>query len=341
MKHGARLASSTCLVASVVWCLAAFFYTALVISPAQAIRAAVTESRASRPSSGPVGATITVSGSGWSGEEGEQISFGYLTGSTCSSRADAQLGTIQSGSFSGWFSWPQGAPIGTYTVCALLEGAAMKTSTSTVWSESGPQISNSPTVLTAGKQATIMGSKYLPAGTAVQVSWQTVNGNTDFSIAPTTSDSHGSISTTCTVPTTTLPSHSSMIVASSGGGQSPPLSSSGTYTYHAPVNTPTWAPRLSPDPHPTQNTSPAAPVTMLSTPIATPSIGTTATAVSQNTGTSQMPTSNTTVKTGSTTATHRPIVCHAEIVQRWRVFFSVLKVNIGRHLNKNITKDIG
>jgi hypothetical protein len=307
MKHGARLASSTCLVASVVLCLAAFFYTALVSAPAHAIRAAVTGSIASRPSSGPVGATITVSGSGWSGEQGEQISFGYLTGSKCSSRADAQLGTIQGGSFSGWFSWLQGTPMGTYTVYALLEGAAMKTSTYTVLSESGPQISNSPTVLTAGKQATIRGSNYLPAGTAVQLSWQTVNGNTDFSIASTTSDSHGSISTTCTVPTTTLPSDSYMIVATSGGGQSPPLSSSGTYTYNAPVNTPTRAPRLSPDPHPTQNTSPAATVTMLSTSIATPSVGSTATAVSQNTGTSQTPTSNTTGNTGSTTVTPRHI----------------------------------
>ena len=182
MKHGARLASSTCLVASMVLCLAAFFYTAHVISPAHAIRAAVTGSIASSPSSGPVGAIITVSGSGWSSEEGTQISFGCMTGSKCSSRADALVGTIQGGSFSGWFSWPQGTPMGTYTVL----------------SESGPQISNSPTVHTAGKQATIRGSNYLPAGTAVQLSWQTVNGNTDFSIAPTTSDSHGSISTTFT-----------------------------------------------------------------------------------------------------------------------------------------------
>src|SRR3989441_2408916 len=313
MKHGARLASSTCLVTSMELCLAAFFYTAFVISPAQAMRAAVTGSIASSPSSGPVGATITVSGSGWSSEEGEQISFGYMTGSKCSSVADSQPGTIQSGSFSGWFSWPQGTPLGKYTACAILEGAAIKANTYTVLAESVPQISISPTVLTAGKQATITGSNYLPAGTAVQLSWQSVNGNTDFSIAPTTSDSHGSISTTFTVPTTTLPSASYMIVATGGGGQPPTLSSSVTLTYNAPVNTTTSAPSPSPDPNPSQNTSPAATATVLSTPIATPTIGTTATAVSQNTGTgqtpttSQTPTSNTTVNTGSTTATHRPI----------------------------------
>ncbi len=139
MKHGARRASSTCLVASMLWCLAAFFSTAYGISPAHAIRAAVTGSLASSPSSGPVGATITVSGSGWSSEEGEQISFGSMTDSTCSSRADAQPGRIQSGSFSGWFSWPQGTPLGTYTVCTIREGAAIQSNTSTVLSESGPQ----------------------------------------------------------------------------------------------------------------------------------------------------------------------------------------------------------
>ena len=308
MKHGARLPSRVCLVASVVLCLAAFFYTALVISPAHAIRAAVTGSIQSSPSSGPVGATITVSGSGWTGEDGTQISFGYMTGSKCSNVANSQVGTIQSGSFSGWFSWPQGTPLGTYTVCAILEGTTYKTNTYTVLSESVPQISISPTVLTAGKQATITGSNYLPAGTAVQLSWQTVNGSTaDFSIAPTISDSNGSISTTFTVPTSTLPSDSYMIVATGGGSQPPTLSSSVTFTYNAPVNTPTPAPRPSPDPNPTQNTSPATTATVLSTPLATPTIGSTASAVSQNTGTSQTPTSNTIVNTGSTTATYRPI----------------------------------
>src|SRR5260370_2192634 len=270
-KHGARRPSRVCLVASVVLCLAAFFYTALVISPAHAIRAAITGSIVSSPSSGPVGATITVSGSGWTGEDGTQISFGYLTGSKCSIVVNSQVGTIQSGSFSGWFNWPQGTPLGTYTVCAILEGTTYKTNSYTVLSESVPQISISPTVLTAGKQATITGSNYLPAGTAVQLSWQTVNGSTaDFSIAPTISDSNGSISTTFTVPTSTLPSDSYMIVATGCGSQPPTLSSSVTFTYNDPVNTPTPAPMLTPAPNPTQNTSLPPPPTLQSSPIATP-----------------------------------------------------------------------
>lgn len=313
MKHGARLAGSICLAASTVVCLAAFFYAAYVVSPAHAIRGVVTGSIESSPSSGPIGATIAVSGSGWSNEDGEQFSLGYMTGSNCSIVADSQVGTIQNGSFSGWFSWPQGTLLGTYTVCATLEGTKVKSNTYTVLSESVPQISISPTVLTAGTQATITGSNYLPAGTVVQVSWQTVNGSTDFSIPPAISDSNGSISTTFTVPTTTLPGATYMIVATAGGGQPPTLSSSVTFTYNAAVNTPTPAPSPSPDPNPTQNTSTAATATALSTPIATPTTGSTASAVSQNTATSQTPitsqtpTSNTTVNTGSTIAAIRSI----------------------------------
>jgi hypothetical protein len=308
MKHGARLATSVCLAASVMLCLAALFFTATrLVSPAHAIKGTLTESIGSSPSSGPVGATISVSGSGWPDPDGEQVSFGYMIASYCSIVLDSQGGTLQSGAFSGWFHWPGGTPLATYTVCADVGSTTVTANTYTVLSESAPQISISPTTLTAGNQATITGSNYFPAGTTVQLFWQAMNGTVDFGIDSTTSNSNGSISRTFTVPNTTLSSGTYMILASVGGSQPPTLSSSVTFTYNATTPGPSPTPSPGPDPTPTKNPSPTA-TSVHSTPVATSTIGSTTPAVTQNTGTGQTPTSNTTGNgnTGNTTATDQP-----------------------------------
>jgi len=119
MKLGARFTRVVLIVASIMSCLAVLLFSALhFILPAHASRAIVKASVTSSPSSGPVGTTITVSGSGWTEPDGTQVSFGYMTNSSCLTVTDSQTGTLTGGNFSGWFHWPQGTPLGTYPVCA-------------------------------------------------------------------------------------------------------------------------------------------------------------------------------------------------------------------------------
>ncbi len=303
MKHGARLTSSICLAVSVMLCLAALLYTTVrFVSPADAKRGRIVGSVESSSSSGPVGAIITVSGAGWPQADGTQVPFGYMIADNCSIVADSQVGTLSGGSFSGWFRWPVGTALTTYTVCAVIgTETAPANTTYTVLSVSAPQVSIFPTTLTAGTQATITGSNYFPAGTTVQLSWQSMSGSVDFSINPATSNSNGSISRTFTVPTTTLASGSYTIVAVVEGGHPPTLSSSATFTYNAPTPKPSPTPSPRPDPTPTQNLSPTATATVGTTPITTPTGDSATPAVTQNTG--QAPTTNT---TGGTLATNQP-----------------------------------
>jgi hypothetical protein len=304
MKHGTRLASSVCLATSVVLCLTALFYSsAHAISPAHATRETVTGSIVSSPSSGPVGATNAIRGSGWPDPDGEQVSFGYMIASYCSTVPDSQAGTLHGGSFSGWLRWPNGTPLGIYTVCATLGSTTAPANTYKVLSGSAPQVSISPSILTAGTQATVTGSNYYPAGTSVQLFWETLNGSVNIGITPAISNSNGLISRTFVVPTTTLASGSYKIVAIVGGGQPPTLSSSTTFTYNAPVPAPSPTPSPRPDPTPTQQLSPTATATAVASPIITPTIGSTATTGSPNTNTGQTPTSSTTT---NTTTTNQP-----------------------------------
>jgi serine/threonine protein kinase len=253
LKHGAKLANSICLAISVVLCLTALFYSsAHAISPAHAARETVTGSIVSSPSSGPVGATITVSGSSWPEPDGEQVSFGYIiAGYNCLIVSDSQAGTFHGGSFSGWFRWPNGIPLGTYTVCATFGSTTGTANTYTLLSTSAPQVFISPTILTAGKSATITGSNYFPAGTTVQLSWETMNGSVVVVINPAISNANGAISRTFVVPTTIRSGGSNKIVAEVGGGQPPTLSSSVTFTYNAPALNSSPTPNPASDPTPT------------------------------------------------------------------------------------------
>lgn len=293
MKHGTRLASVVCLATSMVLCATTLFY-----SSAHAARETITGSVVSSPSSGPVGATIAISGSGLSDPDGEQVTFGYMIASYCSTVPDSQAGTLHGGSFSGWLRWPSGTPLGTYTICATFGATTATANNYTVLSESAPQVSISPSILTAGTQATIAGSNYFPAGTTVQLFWETVNGSVQSGLSSTISNSNGSISRTFVVPAMSLASGSYKIVALVGGGQPPTLSSSATFTYNAPAPTPTPTPSPtpspSPDPTPTQHVSLTATATPAATPITTPTIGSTQTTGLPNTNTGQTPPSSTT-----------------------------------------------
>jgi len=154
-----------------------------------------------------------------------------------------------------------------------------------------PQISITPTTLTAGQQATITGANFFPAGTAVQLFWETAKG---------------SILRTFIVPATALPGVSYIIEAVVGGSQPPVLSASAPFTYTTPAHnlTPT------PSPVPSRTSTPTLSPTAAATKGTTPTVGSTAPAATQNPTTSQTPvlntTSNDSSNTGGTTPLNQP-----------------------------------
>jgi hypothetical protein len=287
MKHGARFTRSIPIVAAMLLSLAALFLTATPTTARGDVSANVTSS----PSSGPVGTTITVSGLGWIMPDGTQVSFGYMdVESYCLIVPDSQAGTLSGGFFSGWFHWPKGTLLSTYTVCANVGGTTAQANTFSVLSASAPQISITPTTLTTGQQATITGANFFPAGTAVQLFWETAKGSIDFSITPVTSNNNGSISRTFTVPATALPGGSYMIEAVVGGSQPPALSASAPFTYTTPAQNPT----PTPSPVPSRASTPTLSPTAAATKSTTPTVGSTTPAATQNPTTSQTPVLNTT-----------------------------------------------
>src|SRR5260221_1741657 len=290
MKLGARFTRVVLIVASIMSCLAVLLFSALhFILPAHASRAIVKASVTSSPSSGPVGTTITVSGSGWTEPDGTQVFIGYMTNSSCLTVTDSQTGTLTGGNFSGWFHWPQGTPLGTYPVCADDGTTTGIDNSFTLLSESAAQIYISPTILTKGQQATITGSNFFPAGTTVQLFWETANGKVDFELNPAVSNNNGNIVRTFTVPATTLPGGSYMLKAIVGGGQPPTLRASATCTYKAPVHRPTAIPR--PPPAPNRPLPPQPSPTAAATPTLTTTASPTAPAATQTSNTGQTPTS--------------------------------------------------
>ncbi len=341
MKHGTRLASSVCLAIGVVLCLTTLFYSSThAISPAHATRV-ITGSVVSSPSSGPVGVTIAISGSGLPDPDGEQVSFGYMIAFYCSIVPDSHAGTLLGGSFSGWLRWPNGTPLGIYTVCATFGSTTAPASTYTVLSGSAPQVSISPSILTVGTQATVTGSNYYPAGTTVQLSWETVNGGVNFGISPAISTSNGSISRTFVVPTTSLASGSYKIVAVVGGGQPPTLSSSATFTYNAPVPAPSPTSSPGPDPTPTRQLSPTATATVVASPIVTPTIGSTPSTGSPNTNTGQTPTSSTTTTSNQPTSILLIVGGTGFLVLLTAILIIVLLIRRKKARSKRMMREVG
>jgi hypothetical protein len=286
MKYGARLVSSVCLATSVVFCFSVMFYSTVhFVTRVHAQRVSTTGSISSSPSSGPVAATISVSGSGWSHEpDSEQVSLGYMIATYCTIVSDAQAGTFKKGSFSGSLHLPNNTPLGTYSICATFGNTTAVANTYTVLTESSPQIKFSLAMQAGVQQATITGSNYFPADT----------------ITPAVSNNNGLISRTFIVPPT-IASGSYKIVANVA--QQPTLSSSVAFTYNALTPTPTPSPTPPPasDPTPTQHLSPTAATTAVATPILTPTIAATALVSSQNTNTGQTPTSGSNTSNNSST----------------------------------------
>lgn len=299
MKYGAKLANSVCLATSVVFCFSVLFYsTKHFVTAAHGERASITGSVSSSPVSGPAGAKISVSGSSWSEPDGEQVFLGYMIASSCFIVSNAQTGTFKSGSFSGWLRLPTGTSPGTYSICATFGNTTAVANTYTVLTESSPQINISFSIQAGEQQATISGSNFWPAGTTVNLFWETTNDKVIFTIKPAVSNSSGLISRTFIVPTT-ITSGSYKIVANVGG-QQPTLSSSVAFTYKALIPTPTPIPTPSPNPVPALNPipkqllTPTTVPTEVATAISTPTLGTTALVGSQNTHTNQTPSSSTT-----------------------------------------------
>ena len=149
------------VVGVVAFCVAALSF--LAFHPAPHTSAAgpsrhITATVSSSPSAGPVGTTISVSGSDWNEADGTPVSFGYEAGSTCSIVTDAQNGSITGGSFSGWFRWPSGTPLGTYQVCAVIENTMAVAGSFSLLSSSPPAVAISPSTLAPGTRATITAS---------------------------------------------------------------------------------------------------------------------------------------------------------------------------------------
>lgn len=294
------------------------FAASALIARADAGSVSISGSISSSPSSGPAGATIAVSGSGWTGQtDGTSVYFGYLVGTTCSIVTDSQTGTFSSGSFQGWFRWPQSTPTGTYTTCAIIGSLSVTAGTFTVLSATAPQVTISPTTLVENQQATINASNYYPAGSNVTFYWANSSNSVNNSLGIVASSSTGSATLNITVPVTTLASGQYMIEAVAGGGQSglpPTLFSSVNITYTAPVITPSPtptvkpspSPSLSPTPAPTQNPTVTATAGVTSTPTAsvTPTTAPTQTKTGAKTPTpvtsGTTPTTNTTTGSGTT-----------------------------------------
>lgn len=259
----------------------AFHATPLAFAAGPSLRM-ITGSISSSPSAGPVGTVITVSGSGWGGTNGTPVSFGYEGNSGCILVSDSQNGSLNNGSFSGWFRWPSGTSLDTFHVCAMFGNVMEVAGSFSVLSSSPPGVSIYPSTLAPNTHATITASNYYPAGTQVNFLWMSGNTVVD-NLNSVPSNTSGVAVLTFTVPNFSIASGSYSIDATAGGGRPATLFSSTNFTYHSSFVSPSPTPNPSPTPSPT--TTPTA--TPATTPTGTPTIGASPTVVS-----SQTPTSN-------------------------------------------------
>src|SRR5690349_1668279 len=204
------------VIGVVALCVAALSFLAFHPAPhasAASLSMMITGTIASSPSSGPVGTTISVSGSGWHEADGTPVSFGYEVGSGCSIVSDSQNGSLSGGSFSGWFRWPPGTPLDTYSVCAMIENVMTVAGSFRVLSSSPPAVSISPATLKPHALATITASNYYPARTPVNFLW--MSGNTVIkNLNSAVSDTGGTAVLTFTVPKLSIANGSYSINAS-------------------------------------------------------------------------------------------------------------------------------
>jgi hypothetical protein len=220
----------------------------------------------SSPSQGPVGAVIVVTGSGMPSPDGTQIDLGYSTDfSNCNAATDSQPGIVQNHAFSGWFRWPTGTGTGNFEVCASVHGSNSPffAGMYQVLSATPPQISIAPTIPSAGKQATITGANFLPAGTSVKLVWPAANGLPSTLLATVTSDNNGAFTQAITVPAHAITGTYS-VEALAGSGQPPTMSAATTFHVNGIVITAV--------PTPTPTASPTASATAAATSPATSNV---------------------------------------------------------------------
>jgi len=137
-------------------------------------------SNTSTPTSGPVGTTITVTGSNTpppAGSATETVTFGYSPNSNCNLFYSVGTGSnpkVSNGSFTGTFTWPSsGTKIGTtYTVCVQMNnvsggGTLTLPSSSFLVIPPPPSITSSPTSGPVGTTITVTSSNIpSPAGSS-------------------------------------------------------------------------------------------------------------------------------------------------------------------------------
>lgn len=211
----------------------AIFFSSSAVSPSVAF--AAPRSFAARtftvsPTQGPVGAVITVSSSRAFYPDGTQVAPGYTVDSqTCITVSGGQLGVVHNHTFSSWFRWPAGTGTGSFGICLTASGfGSIQVGTYQALSDAAPHVSVAPTGLNAGKQATVTGSNYLPAGSSVDLIWRSANGGQSISLGSVSSDASGKFTHTFIVP-----AHASTgsytLTGVVGAGQPPTLSAMATF----------------------------------------------------------------------------------------------------------------
>jgi hypothetical protein len=236
-------------------CLSWLLALCFCISPTSLFAASRLPARTvtSSPSQGPVGAVVVVTGSGVNYPNGTQIDLGYSTDfSTCNAAADTQPGIVRNHAFSGWFRWPAGTGSGkTYEVCAAVHGSnnPFFAGMYQVLAATPPQISLAPATPGAGKQATLTGANFLPAGTTVRLVWPAANGLPGVLLGTIASDANGAFSQTITVPPHAITGTYS-VEAVAGSGQPPTMSASTTFHVNGIVIVAMPTPTLSLHPTP-------------------------------------------------------------------------------------------
>lgn len=185
----------------------------------------------SSPTQGPVGAVITVTGANLRSGDGTQIDLGYSTNfSDCNAATDTQPGIVKNHAFSGWLRWPANTGTGSFEVCASVHdsGNPFMVGMYRVLSATPPQIALTTTTPSAGKQVTVTGTNFLPAGTSVTLVWPAANGLPGASLGSVSSDETGAFSQTFTVPPHAITGTYS-VVATAGAAQPPTLSASTSF----------------------------------------------------------------------------------------------------------------
>lgn len=259
----------------------------------------------STPTSGPTGATIAVSGSGWQDvADGTVVNFGYSASSSCAANvytpaSTEQAAVVSGGSFSGWFLWPAKTPTGLYTVCASIGSTLAVAGSYTVLSAAPARLTISSSTFTVGQQAVVSGSNFLPPQTSVTLTLQQLSGGARIPLGTATSDANGAFSQTYTIPAN--PTGPVELIASAGSSNPPTLSASVTFIVYAAPATPTPSPAPSPPPGRTATPTPGQTATPASIPTqSTQPTSTPATPISQGTQL-QTPT-----PTGSAQTTQQP-----------------------------------